>query len=92
MADINLLMDQCFNIGASDLHLSVGRVPVPRVLGRLVEHPEGVAQVVVLDLPGQRRRGVLGLLHEVVGQAEPLVKRAHEEVGREGEGYQRREQ
>ena len=37
MTDVHALMDACFDQAASDLHLAVGRAPVLRVQGRLVE-------------------------------------------------------
>ena len=37
MPDINALMDTCLERSASDLHLSVGRCPVLRISGHLVE-------------------------------------------------------
>lgn len=37
MTDIRTLMDACFQRGASDLHLAVGRCPVLRVRGGLME-------------------------------------------------------
>jgi twitching motility protein PilT len=39
MRDLRQLMDACFDRGASDLHLSVGRPPVIRVHGELEELP-----------------------------------------------------
>src|SRR5436190_23728554 len=40
--DINALMDAAYSRGASDLHLSVGRRPVLRVSGGLVEIGDAV--------------------------------------------------
>src|SRR5262245_11587643 len=42
--DIHALMDQAFEKGASDLHLAVGRRPVLRIGGRLVEIGDAVLQ------------------------------------------------
>ncbi|MFO1051856.1 MAG: type IV pilus twitching motility protein PilT [Planctomycetota bacterium] len=49
MTDIQALMDACLERGASDLHISVGRPPVLRIHGHLVEL-EGMAPLMPSDI------------------------------------------
>lgn len=49
MRDVNSLMDACFERGASDLHLAVGRPPVLRIHGSLVELPGDPLDAAELD-------------------------------------------
>ena len=49
MTDIQSLMDACLERGASDLHLSVGRAPVLRIRGHLVEI-EGLPALMPADV------------------------------------------
>lgn len=55
MTDINPLLDLCFERNASDLHLSVGRAPVVRDRGGLVELP-GYDPLTQADVAGMVRQ------------------------------------
>ena len=62
MTDVHALMDACFEQAASDLHLAVGRPPVLRVQGHLVEleggplTPEDTAAMAQSILPERCQR------------------------------------